>query len=44
MHLMGRRSREEIADTLRNAQCFVLASQAETFGVAYIEALACGIR
>lgn len=43
VHLMGRRSREEIADTLKNAQCFVLASRAETFGVAYIEALACGV-
>ncbi len=43
VHLMGMRAREEIADTLRNAQCFVLASQAETFGVAYIEALACGV-
>lgn len=41
--LMGQCSREEIADQLKKTDCFVLASQSETFGVAYIEALAMGV-
>lgn len=43
VRLMGLCSREEIADTLRESDCFVLASRSETFGVAYIEALAMGL-
>ena len=38
--LMGMQSRKVIADYLKKCDCFVLASQAETFGVAYIEAMA----
>lgn len=41
--LMGLCSREEIAKQLGKSDCFVLASQSETFGVAYIEALAMGV-
>lgn len=41
--LMGLQSRKNIADYLKKSDCFVLASQTETFGVAYIEALASGI-
>ena len=40
---MGLCSREEIAKQLKQCDCFVLASQSETFGVAYIEALAMGV-
>jgi len=32
-----------ISKKLKSSDCFVLASQNETFGVVYIEALACGI-
>lgn len=41
--LRGLCSRQEIANTLKKSSCFVLASQSETFGVAYIEALAMGV-
>lgn len=39
----GRTSRIEIAEGLTQADCFVLLSERETFGVAYIEALAAGV-
>lgn len=41
--LMGLRDRKEIAKRMRESDCFVLASKLETFGVAYIEALAAGL-
>lgn len=41
--LMGLSSREEIADQYKKSHCFVLASQSETFGLAYVEALAMGL-
>lgn len=41
--LMGMCSRKTIAEKLKECDCFVLASRAETFGVAYIEALAAGV-
>lgn len=41
--LMGMCSRKTIVEKLKECDCFVLASRAETFGVAYIEALATGI-
>jgi len=41
--LMGLQSRKDIAAFLKKSDCFVLASQAETFGVVYIEALASGL-
>ena len=43
VNLMGLCSREEIAEQFKKTDCFVLASQSETFGVAYIEALAMGV-
>lgn len=39
----GRVEREDMPKLLQNSSCFVLPSEFETFGVAYIEALACGI-
>lgn len=41
--LCGSRSREEIADILRGSDAFVSASELETFGVPFIEAMACGV-
>lgn len=41
--LKGMCCRNEIAEQLSISDCFVLASQTETFGVAYIEALASGV-
>ena len=41
--LKGSLSRNEISNLYDYCDCFVLASQSETFGVAYIEALAKGI-
>jgi glycosyltransferase involved in cell wall biosynthesis len=41
--LMGMCSRDVIKEKLKSIDCFVLASRSETFGVAYIEALASGV-
>lgn len=41
--LMGLVDRKEIAEKMSKSQCFVLASRLETFGVAYIEAMAMGL-
>lgn len=41
--LMGRKSRWDIADFYKNADAFVLLSKRETFGVAYVEAMAAGL-
>lgn len=40
---MGQLPREEIKKYMETADCFVLMSKSETFGVAYIEALAAGL-
>lgn len=40
---MGVVKRDEIAEKFRESDCFVLLSKHETFGVAYIEALASGL-
>jgi len=41
--LMGLVDRKEIANRMSKSDCFVLASRRETFGVAYIEAMAMGL-
>ena len=41
--LMGRKTRKEIADFYKKADAFVLLSEKETFGVAYVEAMAAGL-
>lgn len=41
--LMGKVDRSVIAEKMKTSQCFVLASYEETFGLAYIEALAMGL-
>ncbi len=41
--LMGLRPRNEISSSMEKANCFALASHVETFGVAYIEAMAMGL-
>ena len=43
IYLLGGMSREEIAMEFSKADCFVLLSSYETFGVVYIEALAAGL-
>lgn len=40
---LGQCAREKVAEEMKNSDAFVLASAAETFGLVYIEALACGI-
>lgn len=41
--LAGRKNRNEISEFLAQADCFVLASRSETFGVVYIEAMFAGL-
>lgn len=42
VELLGALSREKVAEYMNKCDCFVLASENETFGVVYIEALATG--
>jgi len=42
VQLMGYLNREQLKNELNSCNIFVLASTAETFGVVYIEAMACG--
>ena len=41
--LLGLAERKEIAQKMSESDCFVLASRGETFGVAYVEAMAMGL-
>lgn len=41
--LLGSKTKEEIVDLMQQSDAFVLASRAETFGVVFIEAMACGL-
>ena len=43
IHLVGRKERKEVIETLQNSDVYVLSSYSETFGVSAIEALACGL-
>ena len=41
--LVGRKGKDEIHNILKTSDIFVLPSRSETFGVVYIEAMACGL-
>ena len=43
IHLLGSRTSDEIVDLLNQSDVFALPSRMETFGVVYIEAMACGL-
>jgi glycosyltransferase involved in cell wall biosynthesis len=43
VHLLGKKSREEVKEIIQKSDCFVLASRFETFGVVLIEAMSCGL-
>ncbi len=43
VRLLGQKTRPELFELMRKSNAFVLASKSETFGVVYIEAMACGL-
>ena len=43
IHLCGRKNREGVIEKLQNSDVYIMSSRSETFGVAAVEALACGL-
>ena len=43
IHLVGIKTKEQIAEILKNSSIFLLPSRNENFSVAVLEALACGL-
>lgn len=43
IHLLGEVPHAEVSNLFAQSNCFVLPSKYETFGIAYIEAIACGL-
>lgn len=43
IHLIGKKNKKDIVALLQQSNLFILPSRNETFGVVYIEAMACGL-
>jgi glycosyltransferase involved in cell wall biosynthesis len=43
VHIVGKKNRNEVKFEMQQADCFVLSSYHETFGVVLIEAMSCGL-
>lgn len=43
INFYGKKSRKEIAEIYEKCDCFVMVSRSETFGVAFVEAIAAGL-
>ena len=42
VHFTGRVSRDQVIERMRTADCFVMPSENEVFGLVYLEAMSCG--